>query len=42
LFLGDVLQKGDYALQLLVKDNKKRGKDSLASQSLTFEISADK
>jgi hypothetical protein len=42
LILGDVLQRGDYALQLLVKDNKKKGKDGLASQSLTFEISADK
>jgi VWFA-related protein len=42
LLLGDVLQKGDYALQLLVKDNEKRGKYGSASQSLTFEISADK
>ncbi len=40
--LGDVLQKGDYALQLLVKDNKKSGKYGLTSQSLSFEISADR
>ncbi len=42
LLLGDVLQKGDYALQLLVKDNEKGGKQGITSQSLTFEISADK
>jgi len=42
LLLGDALQKGDYVLQLLVKDNEKRGKSGLTSQSLAFEISADK
>lgn len=42
MLLGGVLDQGDYALQLLVKDNKKKGKHGLTSQSLTFEISGNR
>ncbi len=42
MLLGNVLEKGDYVLQLLVKDNEKRGKYGTTAQTLTFEISADK
>ncbi len=41
MVLGETLQKGDYALQLLVKDNDRRGKNGLASQSMAFEISPE-
>jgi VWFA-related protein len=41
LLLGDALPKGDYALQLLVKDNRKRGKQGTVAQTLTFGISTD-
>jgi VWFA-related protein len=39
LVLGDMMQEGDYVLQLLVKDNHAKKKNSLAAQTLTFEIS---
>lgn len=38
LLLGKGLQKGDYVLQLVVRDNKRGGKHGTAFQSLTFEI----
>jgi hypothetical protein len=41
LLLGNSLQAGDYVLQLLVRDKRRGGKKGLASQTLTFGISAD-
>ncbi len=42
ILLGEELQKGDYVFQLVVRDNERSGKGGRASQSLTFEISAEK
>jgi hypothetical protein len=38
LTLGSDLKEGDYVLQLIVTDKQKKKKNSLASQTLSFEI----
>jgi hypothetical protein len=40
LTLGSDLKEGDYVLQLIATDKQKKKKNSLASQTLSFEISA--
>ncbi len=38
LLLGGSLEKGDYVLQLVVNDKKRRNKDGTASQTMSFKI----
>jgi VWFA-related protein len=38
LLLGDALQEGDYVLQLLVNDKQRKGKDGVASKTMSFRI----
>jgi hypothetical protein len=38
LTLGKNLQEGDYVMQLVVTDKRRKKKDGLASQTLSFKI----
>ena len=38
LLLGKALEEGDYVLQLLVNDKKRKKKDGVASQTMSFKI----
>ncbi len=38
MLLGETLPEGDYVLQLVIKDKQKSGENSVAAQSLHFQI----